>query len=38
MPPSWVFTLLANENTDSWYDVFHCIATSTSPWSLPVEK
>ena len=37
-PPSCVLMLLANENTDSWYEEFHCIATSTSPCSVPVEK
>ena len=30
-PPSWVLMLFAKENTDSWYVVFHCIATSTAP-------
>ena len=28
VPPSTVLMLLANEKTDSWYEVFHCIATS----------
>ena len=37
-PPSCVLMLFANENTDSWYEVFHCIATSTSPWSVALEK
>ena len=37
-PPSWVLMLLANENTDSWYEEFHCIATSTSPCSVSDEK
>src|SRR6478736_9397885 len=30
VPPSWVLMVLAKECTDSLYDEFHCIATSTS--------
>ena len=30
-PPSTVLMLLANVKTDSWYELFHCIATSTEP-------
>ena len=37
-PPSCVLMLLANEKTDSWYELFHCIATSTSPWSVSASK
>ena len=37
-PPSCVLMLLANEKTDSWYEVFHCIATSTSPWSFALVE
>ena len=37
-PPSTVLMLLANENTDSWYDEFHCIATSTAPSSLSPQN
>ena len=37
-PPSVVLMLLANEKTDSTYDVFHCIATSTWPWSFSPSK
>ena len=33
VPPSWVLMLFAKEKTDSWYDEFHCIATSTAPTS-----
>ena len=29
MPPSCVLMLFANEKTDSTYELFHCIATST---------
>ena len=28
MPPSWVLMVLAKVCTDSWYDMFHCIASS----------
>ena len=31
VPPSCVLMLFANEKTDSTYEVFHCIATSTAP-------
>ena len=30
--------LFANENTDSTYEVFHCIATSTWPASVSPSK
>ena len=32
-PPSLVLMLFANVKTDSWYLLFHCIATSTWPRS-----
>ena len=37
-PPSPVLMLLANVNTDSWYELFHCIATSAAPCSLSLSK
>ncbi len=37
-PPSIVLMLLANVKTDSWYELFHCIATSTAPWSVSPSK
>ncbi len=33
-PPSTVLTLLAKVKTDSWYEEFHCMATSTAPCSV----
>ena len=38
LPPSVVLMLLANEKTDSTYELFHCIATSTAPWSVSPSK
>jgi hypothetical protein len=38
VPPSVVLMLFANENTDSTYDEFHCIATSTWPSSFSPSK
>ena len=31
VPPSCVLMLFANERSDSWYELFHWSATSTSP-------
>ena len=38
LPPSRVLMLLANEWIDSWYEEFHCIATSTAPSSVSPAK
>ena len=38
VPPSVVLMLFAKENTDSTYELFHCIATSTAPSSLSPSK
>ena len=37
-PPSWVLMLFAKVKTDSWYEEFHCIATSTAPSSVSCSK
>ena len=37
-PPSVVLMLFAKEKTDSTYEPFHCIATSTLPFSISPSK
>ena len=37
-PPSVVLMLFAKVKIDSTYEVFHCIATSTAPWSVSPSK